>query len=236
MAKKEVARALIFLIILAGVLMYLTSAFSFPSGKEGDGIKERFNSFYNQPDNTIDGVYFGSSGVDRYWIGPQAYHDSGETVFTLSTGSQPLVFIKYLMEEVLKTQDTELFIVDLRSAARTPDQVSDSFIRRVTDNMKPSLNRVKATEAVLEYASKGDNKVDEDDVSYYIPFLKYHSMWNGGISLDNLIHLNPSTNFMGYAAHTDVIYKSRTQPQPEVTSEMTPIDKETEKVLLDLLD
>ena len=77
MAKKEVARALIFLIILAGVLMYLTSAFSFPSGKEGDGIKERFNSFYNQPDNTIDGVYFGSSGVDRYWIGPQAYHDSG---------------------------------------------------------------------------------------------------------------------------------------------------------------
>jgi hypothetical protein len=236
MKKKETIRAIIFLILLIGVIQYVGNVFSFPAGYIGDGVKERFDSFYDQPENTIDGVYIGSSGVDRYWVGPQAYHDYGETVFALSSGTQPLVFAKYLIKETLKLHDAKVFIIDVRSAVKGSDQVNDVFIRRVTDNMHFSLNRLQATKAALEFSALGDNTVDEKDWSYYFNLLKYHWEWDGDVTVQEFLEPDPVLDYMGYAAHTDVIYNVQKFSIPKITNLRASIPKETEDVLKDLLD
>lgn len=236
MSKKQFFRAVIFLVVFGVIFSYVNAVFSFPPGREGSRVKERFNAFYSLPDHTLDCAYLGASGVGRYWVGPQAYHDYGISTFALSSGAQPLLFIKYMMKETVKHHEPKLFIVDLRQVVKSADSMNDSFIRRVTDNMPFSLNRIQAVNAALDYAELGENEVDATDLSYYIPILKYHSRWDGGITLKNLLEPNPIDNYMGYSARAKVIYKINPQLQPELTSETQPIPKETEDVLVDLLD
>ncbi len=237
MTKKQIVRTIIFLVILMIVLGYLNDVFSYPSGKDGDGVKERYNSFYKQPDKTIDGIYIGASGVDRYWVAPQAYHDYGETVFALSSGLQPLAFTKYLMKESMKTQSPSLFILDLRSVTKSADDMTEGLIRKVTDNMKFSFNRIATIKGLLDYASKGDNNVDQnDELSYYLSLINYHSKWDGEITLKDLLNPNPSIDVMGFAAHTDIIYNIKPQELPKPSKNMKAIPKETETILIDLLD
>ncbi len=236
MSKKEFARTICFVLILVGTMYYLGCVFSFPAGELGDGVKERVNSFYSQPKNTMDGIYVGASGVDRYWVSPQAYEDYGETIFSFSFGTEPLVLCKYTIVEALKYQHPKVIVIDIRAVVKGPNRMREEFIRRVTDNLRFSKNRLDATKAALEYSSKGENYIDESDWSFYFNFLKYHSKWNGGISLKDFLNPKPSLNFMGFAAHTKAIYLSNPQKLPESISDDMPIEKETEKVLIDLLD
>ena len=236
MSKKEFARTICFVIILISIMYYLGCVFSFPSGEMGDGVKERVNSFYSQPKKTMDGIYVGASGVDRYWVAPQAYADYGETIFSFSFSTQPLVLCKYTIIEALKHQDPKYIIVDVRAVIKNSNQMQERFIRRVTDNMEFSKNRLDAINAALAYSRKGKNTVEENDWSFYFNFLKYHSKWNGGISLKDFLNPKPSLDYMGFAAHTDVIYKSRPQKTTQITKDCENLAEETEDVLIDLLN
>lgn len=237
MTKKDVIGAILFLIVLSGVLLYLFSVFTFPKEQAQDQARERFNSFYVEEKNTLDGVYIGSSGVDRYWIPSEAWDKHGMAIYELSTADQPAVFIKYIMEESLKTQEPELFIVEVRRFTNPPEDVQDVDIRRVADNMNWSLNRVKATKAVLDYVENSDNtNIDTSDLSYFIPIIKYHSMWDEELTDEDWTSPNPGTEYKGYFAYSNAAYRTVAQEKPVVTQEQTPIPEANEKILNDLLD
>ncbi|MCI7302408.1 MAG: hypothetical protein SOR93_07455 [Clostridiales Family XIII bacterium] len=236
--KTDILRTLIFLAILLLVIAYLCNVFTFPKEAERDYVRERFNSFYAEEKDTLDGVYIGSSGVERYWIPAQAWNKYGMAVYGLSSGSQPTVFIKYLMEEALKSQDPELFIIDMRKFSEGAEAVQDLDIRRVTDNMRFSVNRIQATKAVLDYVKAGGNiEIDEEDLSYYIPIMKYHSRWDGDLDADDFVHINPGTDYKGYFGYSGKnAWRAISQPKTSVNTQYTPMAKENEAVLNDLLD
>ena len=237
MSKKILFRWGIFLVIIIILLGYLSLVFTFPRGETSDMARERFNTFYDQPEGTVDAVYIGSSGVDRYWIPSMAWENLGITVYDFTSGNQPLVFAKYMMEEAARHQDIKLFILEIRGAMRGPDNINDTDVRRVTDNLRPSLNKIKATREVLSYIEQGDsNNVDTKDLSYFFSLAKYHSKWNADFTLKDLVDLFPKTEYMGYFAYNNVIFKTREQKKPVITKEIKAIPEENQEILLDLLD
>ena len=50
-----------------------------------------------------------------------------------------------------KTQYPELYIIELRWVDKERDQITDAHIRRVTDNMKMSENRIDAIDKSFDY-------------------------------------------------------------------------------------
>ena len=182
--KSNLIRCTIFLLILGIIFFYLNQVFSIAESEES---KKNFNQFYNEKENSLDGIFFGASSVNRYWVAAKAYHDTGIAVYNLGTTSQPLVVVKSLMEEAAKSQNPKVFIVELRWLVRTADRIEEAFIRKVTDSMHFSATRIQAVNESVDYALQGDNDVVDNKIDYYIPILKYHGRWAGGdLTTDDL--------------------------------------------------
>ncbi len=233
MKVKEKKRAIIFVAILILFFAYLLRVFDL---EERERTSSFFDAFYAEKENTMDAVYFGTSAANRYWIPTEAYEKHGMTVYGLSTASQPMVLIKYLIKEVEKTQDPRLYIIELRSSIQKPDGFNEVFIRRVTDNMKMSQNRIDAINASLDFAAKGINKVTQERASYYFPFLKYHARWDGDMDFFDFTAIETRTRYKGFWTSSKKTMQIWPQPEVERTDKSGCMDDATEEVFLDLLE
>lgn len=236
MKKREIKKGVVFLLCVILILIYINIIFSFPSGEAADGSKEKWNTFYAMEEDTLDAVYLGTSSVDRYWISPQAWKETGMAVYPFAISSISSVFLQPMMEEVLKTQDVQLFIIDIRTFTNDADDITDTRMRRVTDNMKWSSTKLEALEEGFEYASYGSNDIDSDDLSWYIPFLKYHQRWNADLNLDDLISIYPTTDYGGYAAYQPKVFTSVPQKNPNMSTKKMDLEEESALELAELLE
>lgn len=228
--KNNKVRLVIFLCLIAVVFIVCCCIFKFTDAERSNRVME---NFYAEQENTVDCIYFGSSATQRGWVVPWAYHDEGVASYSMSCGTQPFVLTQYLMEEALKTQNPKLFIIELRGIAKGPDDIWDVAVRRMLDNMKMSVTKRHAIDAVVEYSSQGKNEVDKSKTSYYLPFLKYHSLWNPS----KLPHYGGADQYKGYALEPNVTFLVREINPLEYTEEnVQPIAPATEDVLNNLLD
>ncbi|HAV90394.1 hypothetical protein SAMN02745111_00667 [Eubacterium uniforme] len=183
-AIKVVASLLIFTIIfnylfgVRGVMKMATDVTNVPY----------YNTFYDLPKNTVDGIVLGNSVAHRGWSDVTAWNESGMTVYSLATESQPIPLTKYIIEEALKTQDLKFVVIELHGMRGNMFYYpSETFLRRITDIMPMSKNKVETSKAAYEYYNKiADYRenvlkrgasVEIDEASLYLPFLKYHSRW-----------------------------------------------------------
>ena len=230
--KRKISKNLIRTLIFLGLVIVLTAVcsnlFTFDDDKQSQNILKQF---YSQDQNTVDVIYFGSSATQRAFIEPKAYHNEGVAGFTLATGTQPFFLTKYLMQETLKYQHPKVFIVEFRGICKQSDGLSDVAVRRVIDNMKPSMTKFHAIRAVTKFASIGDNNVDTSGLSYYFPLLKYHSRWNPSKTPEH----DGVSYYKGYPMDSFVFKVKKIEPFPD-TEENIPIAPEMEQALTDLLD
>lgn len=223
-------RAAVFLCLIAVIFLLLNKVFCFADAEKTNTI---FEQFYATEEDTVDMVYFGTSATQRAFVVPWAYHNYGVAAFSVGTGRQPFVLTRYLMEEAEKTQDPKLFIVELRGICKGPDDIKDVPVRRVIDNMKNSRTKYDAVKCVTEYASNGENSVDDDVLSYFVPLIKYHGRWNPSKQPD----YTPNVFYYhGYTVDCGVCYKLREIFPFDFTDEAIPVAPEEEEVLNELLD
>ncbi|MDD4199876.1 MAG: hypothetical protein PHS19_00645, partial [Eubacteriales bacterium] len=166
---------LVFLLCAGVVFVYLSKVFSMG---DSDANRQTFKAFYAEKENTIDVIYLGTSASNRYFINPKAFHDEGISSFTLATMGMPLFYVPNLIDEVEKSQDPDLYIIELRWVDKEVEQITDAHIRRVTDNLKMSENRHGAIKKSFEYmgGSKGAlGDITYKEVEYLFPIIKYHS-------------------------------------------------------------
>lgn len=235
MTGKIFRRILIFAVIVIGLVVYLSLVFTFPRDQESDMARERFNSFYALPDNSLDAVIIGTSGVDRYWIPQLAWKEQGIATYGITSGNQPLPFIKYMMAEAMKDHDIQTFIIDIRAITKNPAKINDTDVRRVTDNMRLSSNRIKATQEIMSFLSSGKTKIKTDDISYYLRLAKYHSGWKD-LSIKDLYDFYPESDYMGFFAYNDNAFEIIPQKITTVTRDTKSLNPRNEAALLDLLD
>jgi ASC-1-like (ASCH) protein len=224
---------LLFFALAAGLLFYLNCVFDLKDDKSSEKV---FEAFYNQKENSLDGIYLGSSAVYRYFVPTQAFEDKGMAIFDLGTGSQPIVLDKYIIREALKTQpDMKVIVIDIRSLTSSDELLKEADIRRVTDAMKQSKNRIDAINAGLEYFRERNADISYNKMYYYFPFLLYHNRWNEDIGLEDLKGTTEGNLYKGFIA-TNHSMTSVAVEQPTYTTEKTEPEASNKAVLQDLLD
>lgn len=173
--KKRIVLGIVVFMLAAGLIfVYMNKVFSMG---DDDANRQTFKAMYSEAEDTIDVVYFGTSASNRYFINPLAYEESGMTCFTMATMGMPMFFIPYLAEEIDKTQDPQMYIIEIRWLLKEREQVTDAHIRRVTDNMKMSFTKVAAVNKAFEFmdGSKGMlGDISDKKIDYMVPLIKYH--------------------------------------------------------------
>ncbi len=172
--RRIILGTVIFLLCAGLLFCYLNKVFSMG---DADANRQTFKAFYAEPEDTIDVMYLGTSASNRYFINPLAYEEEGITCFTVATMGMPMFFVPDLIDEVQKTQDPKLYIIELRWVLKDRDLITDAHIRRVTDNLKYSSIKKDAIDTAFAQmdGSKGMlGDISDDMLSYYVPIFKYH--------------------------------------------------------------
>ena len=230
--------AVIICIIICIVGTYFLQGFANPSYSSTVSCKI-FNAFYNEEKNSLDAVYIGPSAVNRYWIPPLAFENQGIAISVFSTPEQPFVLAKYMMQEAKKSQDSALYIVELITACKDANYTTEKSLRYTTDNLKPSLLRLKAVNAGLENMSLGENEVQGNSIATFFPALEpLKRMLKGNLDEKINFRMTEEENpVKGYRMDSTLTFRQTELPVSQYTPDKTaPMAPETEEILLDLLD
>lgn len=227
-------RALVFAVIFCLFCFYLLRVFDM---KDEMGSEKVFNSFYAASEDTIDGIYLGSSGTYRYFMAPRAFSKYGFTVFDLATSSQPIVSQKYIIKEALKTQpNCKVILIEIRNVVKTDDHLYEADLRRVTDAFRQSENRKDLIDDNLAYfKGLGLENFDYDKWDYYFPFLKYHSRWDGDITGTDLLGTREKTSYKGFLPTSKSYYVEKLSDPGEYAGTQS-LGEARMETLDDLLD
>ena len=173
---KIAAFAVIFLLLAAGVTQLMQP--------KQNVSYQYMRGFYNEPDNTLDAIYIGSSAVYSAWLAPLAWERYGFTSWSLSSSAQPLSAARYLIENARKTQPDAVFMIDLLCVPSLGGGELPIDIHRVTDVMPWSGTKVRA---IREMSQVGGL----DSLEYFLPLVRFHSRWSELSSADLNTDLEP---------------------------------------------
>ena len=126
--------------------------------------------FYNEPDNSLDAVYIGSSNCYTFWEPNYAWKNYGITVYPYSSPSQPLTVTEYMIKEAVKKQPNAVFIVNTNSIDK---DIDDVICHRLLDNMPVSKNKKNLSNYLLKSADISFSQ----RMQFYLPLISYHEFW-----------------------------------------------------------
>ncbi len=179
MTKKQGIRAVVFIVLLSVIILAIGAAI--PSAQTADVVlmKRRFDEMREDPENTWDGVWLGTSVADRAWAAPLAWEKHGMAVYPMSTDGQPFVLSTSLLEEIRRYHDISFVVVELHGLRPATMKTNGARIRWITENIRSLRIKMEATTKALAYMDKWyPGAFDESAVSrlsYYFPLLKFHS-------------------------------------------------------------
>ncbi|MCR5179312.1 MAG: SGNH/GDSL hydrolase family protein [Lachnospiraceae bacterium] len=222
---KQALRAGIFILLF----ILMTTGLTYILRTNGD-VKDRFTGFYSEQGDSIDVIAIGSSPVYPCIATPMLYHMTGTRLYPLSTNMQRPVAAPFLIREARKTQNPQLFIIEVRMFAAADEDLKSNMAhtRGVTDNLRYSMNRIKTIMAMVG--------PEDDPLSYYLDIFKYHSNWKTLVlkeQLRDVFYIWPD-DLKGY-----VTYDSVGPCEPADLSGITdrePIPEEQEEALLKVCD
>ena len=138
--------------------------------------KSRFMGFYSEPKDSLDIVIIGSSPAYSFFSTPQLYGEYGIKAYPLGSNVQRPIAGRFLVKEAEKTQSPKLYMFEMRMYTGLEIGLGSNmaYTREVTDNMKYSLNRIEAINAMV---TTHMTDIDTEKYTYYFDIFKYHSNW-----------------------------------------------------------
>lgn len=135
-----------------------------------DHNRERIKGFYLEDKDSVDVVLIGASDVYAGFSSAYAYEKFGFTSYPFATQSNIISSYKSQIKTVIEQQHPKLIVVEINGALYSDDKQleKEANFRNYIDNVP--LNNAKV-QAVKEYAP-------ENEIEYYLPIIKYHSVWN----------------------------------------------------------
>lgn len=179
MQKKELARGILFILLVAIIFQLLTTIFvpkwygTWQSTRIVDG-------FYELPQNSLDVVLMGSSQTIMGLSPMELYEDCGISSYSFGTEEQPMYATYYWLKEILRFHSPQVVVLDINELLHN---CSEASYRKAFDYMEWS--NVK-WEAVQTHCQKNE---DLSILSYLFPFIQYHSRWDE-LSKDDFTYLH----------------------------------------------
>ncbi len=237
MTKKGFIRVLAFFLVLSIVFYLLCDLFESTNVLNRD---QYFSLYRSLPEDTVDAVIIGTSGVDRYWIPAKAYENNGMVMCTLSTGAMPSWLCKNVVEEAYVHHNPKLIVIDIRPFTQSnPSQsVLDVRARRVIDSMPLfSANYIKTAFDSMRWIKKADSTASRIDISLLIPFVRYHTKWQDDDFLFEENFGDKIHEFGGYYLDPDCTAKIKKQKVVKYNSQETAkLDPISQEALYEFID
>lgn len=225
---KKMLKSVLFIIIGFCMMNYAISVLGYSDNVHTSKV---FETFYTLPDDSLDVVWIGCSSVQEEVNPAIVYKESGIALYNLSTGNLPFMATKNLIHEVEKTQSPKLYLVDIRWLAVETN--TEWYIRRVTDNMKFSVNRLNAINYMVNGIKKYYPYQSFNMGALYFPFLINHNRWEEinaeDFGCDNNI-------FYGYFIPEGSAEFDKTDIVSRFKTEEIPISEMNEMFLNDFFD
>lgn len=218
MTKNQIVRAIAFSLVV--ILMILVLCDFFKLGNDHN-FDKYFYTFRTLPKNTVDTVFIGTSGIDRYWIPAMAYEEYGMVSYPLASDAMPAWLVTDVIEEAQDHHDPKLFVIDIRCFTQDNDAaVMDVRARRVLDAVGFfSIRRLKIAMKTMKIIHEVDETKPKFDFSYILPLIKYHGSWESeGLGILG----NPGNRKHKYGG----FYVSRKRSLKQVPQTPTPYNHE----------
>ncbi len=235
MKNAKLFRSIIFALLVAVLIYGMCDLFEY----NNDHASQRIETYQHLEKDTVDVVFVGTSGLDRYWITPKAFEENGITAYCLSTEAMPTWLLKSMLIEAERNQSPKLAVIDMRSFMLSYDkgEINDVRSRRVIDVLDFfSLSRFDAINTTLKVLSEHDDDTSRFDPSFFFSFVRYHSLWEeDSFSFDELE--DPESEYLGFYMHKDLSVAPIAKLTEDVkTDEREPLDPLCEEQLYELLD
>ena len=155
----------------------------------GKSNRGRMKGFYLEKKNSIDVVFIGASEVYCDFAPTYAYGKYGFTSYPFVTQGSTVRNYVTAVKEAVRTQHPKLLVIEINGALYDKSHLDkEAYARYFIDNVP--LNRNK-----IEYI---ENRVEENKLEYYLPFIKYHGNWSS-LKSDLLYAVSvPTDQLRGY--------------------------------------
>lgn len=162
--KLFIRKSIIFILIFIFVFSILSILFV----RKGNGYGTDTTSFYYEPRNSFDLIFFGSSHTYASFNPKVLKEKTGINSYNFSTQQQPLWITYHYMIEALKYQKPKYFVLDVLMVIQKEEYATEGVNRDAIDRMRFSINKINTINVSVP---------KEERASYYINFIKYHSRW-----------------------------------------------------------
>lgn len=224
--KKRIIGIILMIVVLVGLLIPAQAYLL----RRVDHNQIRLEGFHLEKKNSLDVVVMGASETYYGFIADEAYKKTGITSYPYAFQYNPVTLWKYELKEILKRQKPKVLVVEVNGAgygAGIDDNkvYSEAAIRILSDSMRLSNDKKVMLNELRDVRKDGV-------MSYYWPFLKFHSqpIYNGWRR--DIIELNKR----GYSPLKGVFSKIRTKPHNRELAiskniKSVNMDKNSEKAL-----
>lgn len=194
------------------------------------------HTIYDEPKNTIDLVFVGSSACYTYWCPQVAYEENGIVSFVYGEGAMPAECLEYVIREVEKTQNPKVVMIDASvflyhdNMSVMLDENGNTVLdgwRATADSMPFGLNKIKMIYNSEQYL--------HDGLGNYLDLIYYHDRWKELLAQDQpgLWEKRKTDNTKGYDFHYDCIPYEHPGDYRMITEEQA-FSQQAQKVLREL--
>ena len=166
MKKKDALRYLIrtvtFLALVAVLL--ITYTYIFRDKNEAAVIKP----FFDEPKNSVDIVFIGSSHLMCGILPMDLYEDHGYTSYVFATSSQVIPQSYHQLRIALESQSPRLVVLDVGGVIYSDLIGAKTYAHVQTDNVPWSVNKI---EMILDLFPEGER------LPYFLNLVQFHTRW-----------------------------------------------------------
>lgn len=158
-----VAFCVVFVLLFGNLTQYL---------RRYDDETNEIHAFYDEPKNSIDVLWIGSSPLLRGVSPMLMYQDYGFTGYVRASALQAPAVSHALLAESLQYQNPKVVVLVCDNLFQSYDYAErEGDLRRALDGMKLSGHKW----SVIQEVTKADDR--QTSLSYLFPLFRYHERW-----------------------------------------------------------
>lgn len=165
----KIIKTLLFVGIFVGIFTYVSRTLVSPEENINHRPWQYIHGFYDEPKDTLDVVYVGSSVVFASWVSPVAWKEYGLRTRLYASSGQSIQVVRPITESVYKRQPNALIVININQTL----PMSIEGVHCLTDYIPRSIQKIGTIMDICDTLHLGTDQSMET----IFPIIQFHSRW-----------------------------------------------------------